>query len=86
MSILPLNEIVKEQVTKVKFFSGTVLFLNSDILNKNEKLKKAIQDKYIYIFTSPELVNLEALYPLLTNPGFKKKLALIIIDKAYLIT
>ena len=62
------------------------MFFNSDILNKDKKLKKAIQGKYIYIFTSPELVNLEALYSLFTNPRFKKNLALIIINKAYLIT
>src|SRR6266567_5501604 len=45
-----------------------------------------IKGKYIYIFLSPELVNSEALYPLFTNPKFKKLLAIIIINKAYLIT
>ena len=45
-----------------------------------------MQNKYIYIFISLKLINLEALYPLFTNPRFKKKLALIIINKAYLIT
>ena len=85
MLILLLNRITKEQVIKVKSFGKTALFLNSNILNKNKKLKKVIQGKYIYIFTSPELINLEVFYSLLTNPGFKKKLALIIINKAYLI-
>ena len=46
----------------------------------------AIKGKYIYIFLSPKLVNLEALYPLITNPKFKKLLAMIIINKAHLIT
>ena len=46
----------------------------------------AIKGKYIYIFLSLKLVNLEALYPLLINPKFKKLLAIIIINKAYLIT
>ena len=45
-----------------------------------------IKGKYIYIFLSPKLVNSEALYPLLTNPKFKKLLAIIVINKAYLIT
>ena len=45
-----------------------------------------IKGKYIYIFLSPKLVNLEALYPLFTNPKFKKLLAMIIVNKAYLIT
>ena len=45
-----------------------------------------IKGKYIHIFLSPKLVNLEAFYPLFTNPKFKKLLAIIIIDKAYLIT
>ena len=46
----------------------------------------AIKGKYIYIFLSPELVNSETLYPLFTNPKFKKFLAMIIINKAYFIT
>ena len=45
----------------------------------------AIKGKYIYIFLSPKLVNLEALYPLFTNPKFKKLLAIIIVDKTHLI-
>src|SRR6266702_2351029 len=46
----------------------------------------AIKGKYIYIFLSPKLVNLEALHPLFINPKFKKLLAIIIINKAYFIT
>ena|SRR6266568_2329240 len=45
----------------------------------------AIKGKYIYIFLSLELVNLEALHPLLTNPKFKKFLAMIVINKTYFI-
>ena len=45
-----------------------------------------IKGKYIYIFLSPKLVNLETLYPLFTNPKFKKLLAMIIINKAYFVT
>ena len=45
-----------------------------------------IKGKYIYIFLSPKLVNLKALYPLFTNFKFKKLLAMIIINKAHLIT
>ena len=45
-----------------------------------------IKGKYIYIFFSSKLVNLEALYPLFTNPKFKKLLAIIIVDKAYFVT
>ena len=62
------------------------LFLNSDIPNINQKIKIVIKDKYIYIFLSPKLVNLEALYPLFTNPKFKKLLAMIVVNKAYFIT
>ena len=46
----------------------------------------AIKGKYIYIFLSPKLVNLEAFYPLFTDLKFKKLLAIIIINKAYFIT
>ena len=46
----------------------------------------AIKGKYIYIFLSPKLVNLKAFYPLFTDPKFKKLLAIIIINKAYLVT
>ena len=45
-----------------------------------------IKGKYIYIFLSPKLVNLEAFYPLFTNPKFKKLLAIIVVDKAYFVT
>ena len=62
------------------------LFLNSNIPNIDQKIKMAIKGKYIYIFLSPELVNLKALYPLFTNPKFKKLLAIIVVDKAYLVT
>ena len=44
-----------------------------------------IKGKYIYIFLSPKLVNLKALYSLFTNPKFKNLLAIIIINKAHLI-
>ena len=44
-----------------------------------------IKGKYIYIFLSPKLVNLKALYPLFTNFKFKKLLAIIIVNKTYLI-
>ena len=46
----------------------------------------AIKGKYIYIFLSSELVNLETLYSLFTNSKFKKLLAIIIIDEAHLVT
>ena len=62
------------------------LFLNGNIPNIDQKIKIAIKGKYIYIFLSPKLVNSEALHPLFTNPKFKKLLAIIIINKAYLIT
>ena len=45
-----------------------------------------IKGKYIYIFLSPKLVDLEAFYPLFTNPKFKKLLAIIVINKTYLVT
>ena len=45
----------------------------------------AIKNKYTHIFLSPELVNSEALHPLLINPKFKKLLAIIIINKAYFV-
>ena len=45
----------------------------------------AIKGKYIYIFLNFKLLNLEALYLLFTNPKFKKLLAIIIINKAYLV-
>ena len=45
-----------------------------------------IKGKYIYIFLSPKLVNLEAFYFLFTNPKFKKLLAIIIVDKTHLVT
>ena len=44
------------------------LFLNSDIPNKDKKIEMAIEGKYIYIFLSPKLANLEALYLFFTNP------------------
>ena len=62
------------------------LFLNSDILNKDKKIEIVIKGKYIYIFLSLKLANLEVLYPLFTNPQFKKHLAMIVVNKAYFIT
>ena len=62
------------------------LFLNNNIPNIDQKIKIVIKGKYIYIFLSLELVNLEALYPLFTDPKFKKLLAIIGVDKAYLVT
>ena len=63
-----------------------LLFLNSDIRNINKKIKIVIEGKYIYIFLSPKLANLEALCFLLINPQFKKYLAIIVVNKVYLIT
>ena len=80
-----MNEIAKEQVIKVKSLNRTPLFLNSNIPNKDKKIEMAIKGKYIYIFLNPKLANLEILYPLFTNPQFKKHLAIIIINKTHLI-
>ena len=62
------------------------LFLNSNIPNMDQKIKIVIKGKYIYIFLSPKLVNLEALYPLFINFKFKKLLAIIVVNKAHFIT
>ena len=77
---------MKKQVIKIKFFSKTPLFLNSNIPDINKKIKILIKGKYIYIFLNPKLVNLKVFYPLFTNPQFKKYLVIIIVDKAYFIT
>ena len=62
------------------------MFLNGDIPNMDQKIKMAIKGKYTHIFLSPELVNSEALHPLLTDPKFKKLLAMIVVNKAHLVT
>ena len=77
---------MKKQVIKIKSLNKTPLFLNSNIPNIDQKIKIIIKGKYIYIFLNPKLVNLEALYPLFINPKFKKLLAIVIINKAYLVT
>ena len=56
-----MNEIAKEQVIKIKSLNKIPLFLNSNIFNKDKKIKMAIKGKYIYIFLSPKLANLEVL-------------------------
>ena len=81
-----MNKIAKKQVIKVKSLSKTPLFLNSNIPNKDKKIKIVIEGKYTYIFLSPKLANSEVLHPLFTNPQFKKHLAIIIVNKAHLIT
>ena len=80
-----MNEIAKKQVIKIEFLNRTLLFLNSNIPDMNKKIKIVIKGKYIYIFLSPKLANLEVLYPLLINPQFKKYLAIIVVNKAYFI-
>ena len=77
---------MKEWVVKIKSLNGMPLFLNNNIPNIDQKIKMVIKGKYIYIFLSPKLVNSEALYPLFTNPKFKKLLAIIIVNKAHFVT
>ena len=63
-----MNEITKKQVIKVKSLNKTPLFLNSNIPDINKKIKIIIKGKYIYIFLSPKLANLEVLYFLCNYP------------------
>ena len=48
-------------------------------------LKNIKAGLYTYIFISPKLASILSFRSLLKDPKFKKRLALVIIDKAYLI-
>ena len=62
-----------------------MLFLNTNIKNKNKAIETAKAGIYIYIFISPEFVSILSFYSLLKDFSFKKRLTLVIINKAHLI-
>ena len=62
-----------------------MLFLNADVKNIEQEVEAVKSGKYIYIFISPKLASALDIYPLLQDPDFKRQLALIIVDEAYLI-
>ena len=49
------------------------------------QIKRLRAGLYTYIFISPKLASTPSFYNLLKDPKFKKQLALVIINKAYLI-
>lgn len=83
---LPLNEIVKEQVQKVNQIGGNALLLNADVKDIDKAIENARAGLYTHIFISPELASTPDFRSLLKDPKFKKRLALVVVDKAHLIT
>jgi len=82
---LPLNEIAKKQVQKVNQISGNALLLNADVKDIDKAIKNARAGLYTHIFISPKLTSIPNFRSLLKDPKFKKRLALVIINKAYLV-
>lgn len=85
--ILPLDQIGKEQTEKISKIGGRPLFINSESLPKlGRSLLRRLQDgHYTHILISPELSLNKKLHAVLTNPSFKKRLHLVVIDEAHLV-
>lgn len=85
LSILPLNQIGKEQVENVKRYGGKALFLNADVKERARRLEEARAGVFSHIFLSPEFAVSDIFRPVITDSDFKKKLALVVIDEAHLV-
>jgi superfamily II DNA helicase RecQ len=83
--ILPLNAIGKEQESAITAAGGRVLFLNSDTSQRVYKMQYATCGSYSHIIISPELALGEEARIMFTDPGFRKMLALIVVDEAHLV-
>ena len=62
-----------------------MLLLNANIKDIDKALKNARAGLYTYIFISPKLASILDFYSLLKDPKFKRRLALIIINKTHFI-
>ena len=85
MCILLLNAIGKEQESAITAAGGRVLFLNSDTSQRVYKMQHATCGSYSHIIISPELALSEEARMMFTDPGFRKMLALIVVDEAHLV-
>ena len=62
-----------------------MLLLNANIKDMDKALENAKASLYIHIFISPKLASILFFQDLLKDFEFKKRLALVIINKAHLV-
>jgi len=83
--VLPLNQIGQEQAEYITRIGGTPCFLNADTIS-TEVLMDIRNGKYTHILISPELAVGDKFHATATNPAFKERLSLVVIDEAHLVS
>ncbi len=83
--VLPLDQVGKEQAEYITRIGGRPCFLNADTISA--KVLADIQNgKYTHVLISPELAISDKFHATATNPVFKERLGLVVIDEAHLVS
>jgi len=82
--VLPLDQIGQEQTEYITCIGGRPCLLNAKTIST--KILEDIQhEKYTHILISPELAIGDKFRKTATNPMFKERLGLVVVDEAHLV-
>ena len=82
--VLPLSQIGVEQTNYIENIGGRVCFLNRETFS-SELLDRIHAGKFTHVLLSPELAISDKFRPTAMHPGFRDRLALVVVDEAHLV-
>jgi superfamily II DNA helicase RecQ len=82
--VLPLNQIGVEQANYIENIGGRPCFLNRETFS-SELLDRIQAGKFTHVLLSPELAISGKFRPTAIHPGFRDRLALVVVDEAHLV-
>lgn len=83
--ILPLDQIGVEQTGYIQKIGGRPCFLNAETIS-SKLLEEIKAGKVTHILLSPELAISERFHSTVTHPGFRDRLALVVVDECHLVS
>jgi superfamily II DNA helicase RecQ len=83
--VLPLDQIGREQAEYILRIGGRPCFLNADTISTS--VLSDIRDGiYTHVLISPELAISDKFHATAIDPAFKKRLGLVVVDEAHLVS
>lgn len=82
--VLPLNQIGVEQTNYIQNIGGRPCFLNAETFSA-ELLEEIQAGMFTHVLISPELAISDKFRPTAMHPGFRDRLALVVVDEAHLV-
>ena len=82
---LPLNKIAKRRSQEANQIGGRGILFHGKIKDMREEIQLAKEGHYTHIFINLQLASTSTFRDVLKDPGFQKRLAMIVLDEAHLI-